>query len=62
MYELKRLVNQRKYIRKCVTEHFNHKETFPTLASSAREKLWLQFEQWLPELKDLNKQILGLLV
>ena len=60
MSELKRLVNQRKYIRKCVTEHFNRKDTFPTLASSTREKLRLQFEQWLPELKDLNKQILGL--
>ena len=60
MSELERLVNQRKYIRKCVTEHFNRKDTFPTLASSTREKLRLQFEQWLPELKDLNKQILGL--
>ncbi|XP_066941280.1 uncharacterized protein [Macrobrachium rosenbergii] len=60
MSELRRLVNQSKYIRKCVTEHFNRNDSFPTLASAAREKLRLQFEQWLPELKDFNKQILEL--
>ena len=60
MSELRRLVNQRKYIRKCVTENFNSIAQLPELASSVREKLRLKFDQWVLDLKDLDQQILSL--
>ena len=60
MPELRRLVNERKYIRKCITEKFNRIDTFPSLSSKERDKLRLQFDEWVSDLKCLDKQILSL--
>ena len=60
MSKLRRLVNKREYIRKCVTEEYNCRDSFPSLSSSEQNKLRLQFEQWVSELKEFNEQILSL--
>ena len=60
MSDLKRLIGYRKYIRRCITENYNSRDSFPTLSSTAKQKLKLQLEKWVSEIKDFNNQILSL--
>ena len=60
MSELRLLIYSRKHIRKCITQQFNLKSIFSSLSSLERDNLRLQFEEWVSDLKGLNKRILYL--